>query len=262
MKKLYLLLLLFSVSETLESAEKPNHFYNRKIENNIFGIGEHFEYSVRFGPLTAGKADLYIPEIVTYNDKQCYRIVMEIHSNNFFSKFYKVEDHVESLLDIHGIFPWYFEKHQQEGNYRSERIETFLPEQGLAIENGDTLQVPSFSQDILSIIYYLRTQELAPGKIVPVDNFTDKRNFPINFHVYKNQNIKVPAGKYDCYFLVPRLREGYKHEPKGKLYVWFSDNDLKVPVKILTKTEFGSLTLELLKATKSQQHANITEIMN
>jgi hypothetical protein len=67
-------------------------------------VGERLIYSVRYGPIRAGEATLEIAEVVDHPQGPAYRLLSKARSNSFFDSFYKVDDHVESLMDVDFLF--------------------------------------------------------------------------------------------------------------------------------------------------------------
>lgn len=219
----------------------------RTIPNRAFGINEYLRFSVDFGMISAGEAFLRIPEIVQVKGRPCYRIISEIRSNDFVSTFFKVDDYVESLVDVDGLFPWQFQKRLSEGKYRSERKAVFDYTKGVVYDGRDTVSVPPFTQDVLSVFYFLRTQPLQVGATVPIDNYADGKLYPIQVKVLRREKVKVPAGKFDCYVIEPGFRGSGIFSQKGKLEVWLTADHRKLLVKMRSQIAVGSITLELNK---------------
>jgi hypothetical protein len=51
----------------------------------------------------------------------------------------------------------------------------------------------TYSQDVLSILYYLRTLDLQSQTVFPIDNYEDKKFFPLTVQVIKMEGVKVPG---------------------------------------------------------------------
>lgn len=225
----------------------------RYVPNDAFHLGELLEYKVNFGSISAGYASLSIPEKVTINGRDCYHIISNMRTNDFFSTFFRVEDIVESFVDINGIFPWLFHKSIREGKYKTNRTAVFDHLRGTAFEGKKIITIPTFSQDVLSIFYFLRTLELQVGHPIEVDSYADKKYYPLSIQILKKEKIKVPAGKFDCYLVEPALRSGSIFEQKGKMWVWFSSDKRRLPVLIKSKINIaGSLSMELVNVRNSQ----------
>ncbi|MFQ6033123.1 MAG: DUF3108 domain-containing protein, partial [Candidatus Zixiibacteriota bacterium] len=214
----------------------------RVITNHAFGVGERFEFSVGYGMIKAGTAVMEIPEIVKFNGKKCYHIVSTAKSNKFFSVFFKVDDKVESFMDIHELYSHRFDKHLREGKFKADLSVVFDQENHLAIYNNsqDTFSVAEYVQDVLSAFYFVRTQDLKVGRSIFVDNHTDRKNYPLEVKVLRKERIKVPAGTFDCVVVEPILKASGIFKHKGSLTVWLTDDEVKMPVLMKSKVVIGS----------------------
>ena len=223
-------------------------WWKRKIANEAFGVGEYLEFGVNYGILPAGRAIMQIPEIIDYDGARCYKILSIAQSNGFVSQFYKVEDTVFTYVDCDGIFTHYFRKHLHEGGYRADKTTYFDQRRHLAITGNDTVPTYSFVQDAFSSLYYVRTQDIEPGKDILIDNHTDKKNYPLKILVLGRETIEVPAGKFDCIIVQPVMREEGIFKAKGTIKIWLTDDKYKIPVKMQTEVFFlGSIVAKLKK---------------
>ena len=223
----------------------PSENGERYVENIAFGLGEKLHFDIGYGFINAGYATLSVDELVEYNGRPCYQIISTANSNKFFSSFYRVEDRVESIVDAIGIYSWHFEKHVSEGKYRADRIYSFDQNNNRVFYGKDTLDVAPFVQDALSVLFYVRTQELKVGQSIFVDNFTGGKNYPLEVKVHRRETVKVKAGKFDCIVVEPLLLTSGIFQHEGKLTVWLTDDRLKMPVLMKSKVLVGSISAEL-----------------
>ncbi|RIK55859.1 hypothetical protein DCC62_30950 [candidate division KSB1 bacterium] len=218
----------------------------RVIVNRAFNVGEELSYIVR--------AKMSIPEIVNVNGRPCYHLLWEAWTNSFFSRFYKVEDKLGSFVDVDGIFTWRYEKQQREGSFRDDRVVDFDLERGLAIttknSKRDTVAIPLFVQDVVSAFYYIRTQKLAPGDTVFVDNYDNGKILPLKIIVYRREKIKVRAGKFNCLVVEPQMKTPGLYNQKGRLIVHITDDDRKIPVLTTTELYINVAELEEIKGVE------------
>ncbi len=219
--------------------------FERYIENNAYGVGERLDFSIDYGFINAGYASMEVVDLIEFNNRPCYLAVSEAYSNKFFTPFFRVEDRVESVIDAVGIFSWHFEKHLIEGSYTSNRVYTFNHADRIVVYEGDTIDIPAFVQDALSILYFTRTQELKVGESIYIPNFIDGKQNPLEVRVIRKETVTVDAGRFDCIVVEPLLLTAgvFKHE--GRLRVWLTDDRLKLPVMMKTKVVVGSITAEL-----------------
>lgn len=224
---------------------RPKH---RMVENNAFGYYEKLEFSVNYGFINAGSASLEIDTIINVRGHNCFRIVSKAKSNAFFSKFFRVDDRVATFVDTQGIYPLWFEKHLREGKFKTDRWVRFEQGHNLAIESkGDTTATPPFVQDVLSAMYYVRTLPLEVGKSLHIDNYADRKNYPLEVRVLRKEKKKVDAGEFECFVVEPLLQEGSGiFANRGKLTVWLSADQYRLPVYMRSKVIFiGSISAQL-----------------
>jgi hypothetical protein len=94
-------------------------------------------------------------------------------------------------------------------------------------------------------LYYLRTQELWPGKTIAIDNHSGRRIYPLETRVLREERVTVKAGTFDCYVVEPFPRGG-AFRSKGSLVVWLTKDERKMPVLIKSKVFFGSVAVKLV----------------
>jgi len=220
---------------------------DRKIENQAFRVGEYLKFVVRFGPIRAGYAYMEIPEMVEYQGRRCYRAVSRAESNDFFSTFYKVRDRAESLIDSAGIFSWRFKKSLREGKYRADVVEEFDQYRHRVITRKDTIPVSPYVQDVLSALYFVRTQDLRVGESIEINTFSDGKKYPLIVKVHKKEKVRVEAGKFTCFVVEPMLKSTGIFKHKGRITVWLTDDVYKMPVMMKTEILVGSIIAELME---------------
>ncbi len=235
-----------AASQSNDAAESTNSSgFDRYVDNVAFGLGEHLEFDITYGFITAGYATMSVDKLIEFENRPCYRIVTTANSNSFFSSFYNVDDRVESIIDAIGLFSWRFEKNLKEGKYRAIRKFSFDQRNHRAEYNNDTTTVPPYVQDALSVFYYVRTQDLKVGESVFVDHYNDGKLYPMEIKVLKKETITVPAGTFECLVIEPLIQSVgvFKHE--GKLKVWLTNDRLRLPVLMKSKVLVGSIAAEL-----------------
>ncbi|NQT23929.1 DUF3108 domain-containing protein [candidate division KSB1 bacterium] len=218
----------------------------RTVHNSAFAVGEYLEFDIAYGVIKAGTATMAVLDTLTWEHRPVYLIRTTASSNSFFSSLYKVRDRVESLMDVDGLFSWKFEKHLREGRYKADRYEAFDQiNQRVIYQQKDTISAPLYVQDILASFYFVRTQPLEIGKSIDIDNFADGKVYPLRVLVHRKEQIKVPAGKFDCIVVEPVLREEGLFKQTGKLTIWLTDDDRRMPVLMKSKILVGSIDVRL-----------------
>ena len=219
--------------------------FERFVENVAFGTREKLTFDINYGFINAGSATMEVARLIEYENRPCYQVVTTARSNSFFSTFFKVEDRVESIIDAIGLYSWRFEKNLREGGYKADRMYSFDQRNGVVHYQNDTIPVPPFAQDALSVLYYTRTQDLEVGESLQMDNFTDGKHFSLEVKVVKKEVITVEAGTFSCIVVEPLLQSVGVFKHQGNLKVWLTDDRLKMPVLMKSKVLVGSISAEL-----------------
>ena len=211
-------------------------------------VGERLVFSVRYGPIRAGEAVLEIPDVVQLPDGPAFRILSVAESNSLFDSFYKVRDRVESHMDSLFLFSRRHEKHLREGKYTQDRSIVMDQQNRLAVyDDGKIFEMPSGAHDVLTAFYYVRTMDLEVGDVIRLDSHVDRKNYPIEVTVLRREKVEVPAGTFDCLVIEPKVSEGALFKSKGKLTIWITDDDRKIPVLMKTEIPVGSIDALLVR---------------
>ena len=221
----------------------------RTIENFAFGVGERLVFDVSYGMITAGEAILAIPDAVSIDGRQTYPVEMRVNSLPSFSWIYKVEDLYRTFLDMQSIAPLRFEQRIREGSYSRDFVATFDQARHIArTSDGKEFEIPPYVHDIMSAFYYVRTidfRERVTGDVIMLQNFYKDRTYDLAVRILGRQELEVEAGTFDTIVLEPMVREGGLFKSEGRMVVWLSDDDLKIPLRINSKVVIGSIDTEL-----------------
>lgn len=229
-----------------------------KVVNNAFHIGEKLTFKVRYGFVRAGTATMSVVKETLLNDTPVYHIQTTAESVSPFSWVYEVHDIVNSYLDREGLFSWRFEKMLREGGYKADMFVDYLPEDSLAKvqfirykdekeENFYDVKVPPFAMDVLAAFYYIRTKPLRIGDIISLVNHDNKKVYNLEIHVYMRETIDTAAGTFRCLKVEPLLKGEGIFKQKGRLLVWLTDDEYKIPVQMTSEVVVGHITTELEK---------------
>ena len=210
-----------------------------------FGAGEKLVFSVQYGLVTAGEATLEVRNVATVRGRPAYRIVSDARTNDFFSKFYQVRDRYESYMDTTELYSLHYEKHVREGKFKRDEAVEFDQDAHLAKYKDKTVPIPPRAQDVLSALYYVRTLPLEPGQDIAIANHTDGKNYPLVVKVHGRERVKVDAGEFDCLVVEPILRGPGVFTQKGRLTVWLTDDDVRMPVLMKSKVVIGHVAAVL-----------------
>jgi hypothetical protein len=204
-----------------------------------FGVGEKLVFSVQYGLVTAGEATLEIRNLAVIQGQPCYRIISDARTNDFFSKFYQVRDRYESCMDTTQLYTLRYEKHIREGKFKRDEVVDYDQVGHRAIYKDKEVPIPPMAQDVLSALYYVRTLPLEVGQSIAIANHTDGKNYPLIVKVHRRERVKVDAGEFDCLVVEPILRGPGVFTQQGRLTVWLTDDDVRMPVLMKSKVVIG-----------------------
>lgn len=221
--------------------------------------GETLKYSVSWGVINVGDADMKVEDIVDINGVPSYHVTSTAESNKMLDAFFKVRNVNESWISTHDLHSQGFTKKIREGAYvwdewvafdfakKKYRGQTRNKKGENALIEGD---IPGPVYDVFSAAYFVRTQELTPGKEIVLDVNT-KKNWPLVVKVHKIEKVKVPAGTFECYLVEPFLRDKGLFSQKGKsLRVWLTTDKRRLPVKMEAEAFIGNVAAVLTSYSK------------
>jgi hypothetical protein len=217
-------------------------------DTDAFSVGERLAFSVRYGPVRAGECRLEVLPEVTVNGRPCWYLVGTATSSDFFSSVFKVDDRLESYLDTEYLLPWRSTKVLNEGSYHTnQRVELDQVNRMATYHDGTTIPLDPEAQDILSVLYHVRTLDLRPGFSDVIRVHADKKNVDLEVRVLGRERVETPRGTFDCLVVEPliRLDTGLYDSEKGKLVMYLTDDARKLPVLFKIKVFFGSIILTL-----------------
>jgi len=214
-----------------------------------FGAGERLTFEIKYGFVSAGTAVMGIPDIVRERGYPCYHIVSVAESNPVFAMFFTVRDVAESYLDVRRLVPLRYEKHLREGDFRADDVVLFDRDVSVAFypRKGQVVPLAYDAQDILSSLYYVRMMDLKVGTPVYIENHADKKNYPLEIRVLKEERVSVPAGDFDCIVVEPVMRTTGLFRHKGTLTVWLTRDPSHIPVLMKSKVAIGSVSAVLTR---------------
>ncbi|PIU19347.1 MAG: hypothetical protein COT18_07980 [Elusimicrobia bacterium CG08_land_8_20_14_0_20_59_10] len=221
--------------------------------------GETLEYDLYWGFIKVGKAFLKAENVVNISSRPAWRLVLEARSNSFIETFYKVEDRHESWMDAADLRSHGYYKKISEGRHFRNEWAVFdwaarkfygkkINRKGKISDFEGPLEKPV--SDMLSAVYRVRGMRLAPGAAIQLDVNT-KRNWALTIKAGKREKVETAYGKKNCVVLEPLVGDDGLFVAKSgrRMFIWVTDDALKVPMLLKAEIAIGSLTGKLRKRT-------------
>jgi hypothetical protein len=237
--------------------------------NTAFIKGENLTYRVYYdailtGKVTAGELQFIVNEgSRVINGRNTHHVQALGKTKGAFNLFYKVDDRYETYLDEESLLPRFFVRRVDEGGYIIRQNVTFHQEKKKAtfqdLKRGRTsiIETPENIHDVLSMIYYARTLDLANAKTG--DSYTF--NFVIDDTVYASsmeilgrETIRTSMGHVRCIKIKPGLITGNVFKDKYAMELYISDDRNKLPILMKTGVVVGNVKMELVSYSNLANH--------
>lgn len=217
---------------------------------------ESLKYGIYYSFVKAGTAYIKTRGLTNANGKKAYLIQTTAFSASVIDSVFKVRDINYSWLDANTFHSLGYSQSVREGNYKRDEWVTFDNENGRFYGQVQKKKEPKLIAglldievlDILSSLYYVRTQPLEVGKDVTFDIINREKQYPLVVKVLGKETVKIEAGKFNCWVVEPQFRGEGIFVAKGKsLKVWLTDDKYRMPVKMSVEVFIGSVYAELLE---------------
>jgi hypothetical protein len=230
------------------AADSAKQFRWRRIQNNAYAVGERLVFDVSYGPITAGEATMAITRTDTIRGRNTHRIEFSVNSLSSFDWIYTVRDKYLTFIDVEAVAPLRFEQHIREGTYKYDFTAEFDPPTRTAKTQQGSYPIPEYVYDILSAFYYARTLDYSAmkvGEFVMLNNFHKDKAYDLRVKFLGRQELDVAAGTFNTLVVEPLIMEGGLFKAEGRIVIWLTDDERKMPIRVNTKVVIGSIDVEL-----------------
>ena len=212
-----------------------------------FSIGERLEYDVKFGVLKVGSGRMEVLGMETVRGREAWHTSFTVKGGTFF---YKVNDKLESWIDIETFASLRHLQDLQEGKRDRERRFEIYPDRLVYTEN-DGAEQPSVQDplDDASFLYFIRTVPLSVGQTYDFPRYFRPDRNPVRVRVLRKESVKVPAGRFDAIVIQPIIKSKGIFSENGKAEIWLSDDDRRIMLQLKSNLSFGTLNLFLKSHT-------------
>jgi len=193
------------------------------------------------------------------DDAVVLRFTGDVASKGFFPRIagFKFHQHVESKADAEPFRVLRTEKVEEQGKRKRVLDAEYDHETRKVLwrEISPNPQAGRFDfsepiQDILTVIYYLRTQKLEVGKTFEVPVTDAGRVFSLSVIVVERKEMDTVLGRVSTIRVDPALfGDSAAVRAKGKLSIWITDDDRRLPVRAQLKVDLGTFDIKLKRVT-------------
>lgn len=228
-----------------------------------FKIGETLVYDIKFSRLVfngvIGELKLTVAKPLDPAMPEMIELRAEAVSKGFFPTLFgiKVKDRFTSLINQSDLAIHTSTKVLEEGKTRREQKSVINRETGLVTYTDRDLvntrtepkkkekASPTWTQDILSIIYFVRSQPLKEGDVLSVPVSDGGETYNIDVIAGSRQEIKAGVGKLKAIQLNAKVFDGRYLKRSGEMLVWVTDDPARIPIRARIKTSGSTITVDL-----------------
>lgn len=217
---------------------------------------ESFGYEVYWGGMVVGRARI---ETLPTTDTAQFVVRTTARANNTIQSLYPVRDTVESWVSNATGLPLRFHKRLNEGSYSGSVLIGFDHDAGVArIKGGqkkggtsDTaVELPAGTFDLLSAFHSVRRARLVPGSSIRLTILDNRKVFKdVEVACLRRETIEQNGTTWNTLVIEPRIHGDALFKSKGKLRVWLTDDERRMPVRMVSEIKLGTIRAELASHT-------------
>ncbi|MEZ4386325.1 MAG: DUF3108 domain-containing protein [Candidatus Krumholzibacteriia bacterium] len=214
-------------------------------------VTETLNYRIRVGPMTAGQATIAARPVALADGPPAVEIRLSVRSSGLLSRLYPVRDRITSWAAQDDLRTLLLDRRIREGrrrlvdHWRVDHARRTARERG-----GARVPVPAGVHDILSALWRLRTADLAAADTLSLPLLLGSRTARMFVAAGSATDVEVPAGRFRCVPLCPRLGEPAEFDGGSPVLIECSLGPQRWPVRLrLPLPVVGSVSVELETAS-------------
>ena len=210
--------------------------------------GERLTYDISWLNILAGTA---VMEVQADGTAGHAKLITTAQSRPAITKFFPVDNRVESVFDLQTQLPQHMVFRRREGRNKEDIEYTFHHAEGTvtAVRHGttETLPIPAGTQDLISCLYYVRNQlPMTPGASLTLNVYHDKKNRSVEVRVENIETLEGAWGKVETAQVLVIMPFKGLFINKGNIRVWFTTDDRRIPVRMKAKVIIGAIVADLV----------------
>jgi uncharacterized protein DUF3108 len=243
---------------------------------NSFTLGEELVYEAEFSRAVLRKMDVadfrFTSKRETVPSESgepafSLRLIGDVASKGFFSRLFnlRVHEHIESSVDPATFSVLRTSKVDEQGKRVRHSDAVFDRAAGKVTwterDPNNPQQQPRVTtvpfagdiQDLVSAIYFIRTQPLEIGKAFEMQVSDSGRIYRLPVRVVERRRMKTVLGRISVIRVDPELfGEDRLIRGKGKFSMWLSEDERRIPVRADLSTDMGKFEIKLKRVSINQ----------
>lgn len=241
--------------------EDSEGFIGRRPLHDPFQVGEKIKHEVFYNlfRITAGEMEYSTMPFKIVNGRKAYQFAIALKTTSLFSSFYAVDDRVVTLVDYDLWLPRLFTLHVKESSqlregrsyFDFEKMKARYEEKKITSKKGveekkQEWDLLPYSQNVFSLIYYMRLFAWADNTEYSFRVADDGENLVFKGRVVARETLKTDAGEFKAIKIKPEFTVKGAFKPVGDIYIWLSDDEKKIPLRIESKIKIGTIISQII----------------
>jgi hypothetical protein len=224
-----------------------------------FEPGETLTFDVSWSVFQAGQVNVTLQR-AEGRTPEAFEVVTTARSQGFVSLVYNVQNEFHSFFDPGTVCSKEIHKKVNEGRRHKDTRIIFDPERRLAIldETDPTRpdappkhaenEIPDCVADVVTAFYAVRRRDLRAGEsfLLPIND--GAKTYDVTVEIQAREQIQTPLGLRSAFRVEPKVFEGL-YKRKGRMLIWFSDDERRLPLRIKASVSVGTITGTLKAVT-------------
>ena len=230
-----------------------------------FEPGERLDYDVTWSIFPAGTVSTIL-QSEGQGSNDTYTVTTTARSQGFVSLLFDVQNEFRSFFNPRTLCSERISKKISEGRRHKETEIVFDSKRKLAIlEERDLTRpheplkhaendIPDCVEDVVTAFYYLRRQDFQIGKPLRMPVNDGSKTYDVTLDVQAREGIQTPLGNRTAIRVEPKVFSGL-FKRKGRMLVWFSDDNQRLPLRIRFVIAVGTITANIKAVTQVAEKA-------
>ena len=250
--KPFLIIFSFFLSINSTSQTSQDTFVKKSFDS--FQSGEWIKFRIHYGIFNACYATIELNDTII-NNKKLFKSTAVGRTTGLARLFFKVDDIYESIFERDFVKPIKSRRDIDEGGYTKDIEIDYDYVNKKAIVNDlkkneiKYVTIKQNVQDIISTFYFLRNhfdiKKLTENDFITITMFFDAENYDFKMKFIGYENVKTKFGVVNCLKFEPYIQSGRVFGDSGDLYLWVSNDQNKIPIKIEANLRVGSIEADI-----------------
>jgi len=246
---------LFAQTKKTPPKPPPAAAAPAKVERRVpFAVGERLNYDISWSSyLTAGTLSLVVESKKPSYSSTAYYVTAEAQTIGLLAKLYTLYYKADTLIDVFTLLPQRGSLYSREGGDQRTKITMFDQAKNTGMFEMQTkskmnkeLKLKPLTQDMLSVLYVLRSINPRPGDKLDIPVSDSGWNYVVTFTVGAAEAVKKANGTtVQALRVTPKaINEQGKDVAQG-FVMWLANDATLVPVRMEGPLAAGHVVLAL-----------------